>query len=98
MLPIAMLALSGCSDWERKFPPAKDYCERLQKNIPENEKKAIILTKMYYGSQGPDYIYQHVIHIIDKNATRSDVHKEIRKYIEKNPLCCQILRPDHLGS
>lgn len=47
---------------------------------------------------GPNYIRDYLNKITSTNAPEIEIIQAVSKYLKDNPLCCQILKPDHLGN
>lgn len=92
------LVLSGCTDTSKKFPPARDYCETFSRTLSPEEKKVTILTRMYFAGKHPKYIADFVESDAGPEPNEQQVRSAISKYLAKDPLCCQLLRQDHLGN
>jgi hypothetical protein len=87
--------LSGCINYEKQFPTAKDYCKEQGRHIPDFEKKLIILTR-WYGMEGNlDYLKNYVVNDVGPNASKEKISQSLSRYLKVNPLCCQIVKPDH---
>ena len=97
-LMAGLLLLAGCQSRAERYPLAEDYCREEQRRIPDIEKMAAILTRTYLRSHTPRYIADEIAANVSPAETESEVREFIVGYIRKNPLCCQILEPDHLGN
>ncbi|PNQ76332.1 hypothetical protein BA950_07575 [Erythrobacter sp. SAORIC-644] len=97
-LLIGFFSLAGCADRASKFPPAGDYCQSLERTMPASEKRTVILTNLYFSGHLPAYFANHLNRTVGEVAHRREVKRAVAQFIEDNPLCCQMLRPDHLGN
>ncbi len=107
---VAGLALFGCKpSMEKEFPPAENFCARDRRIVPDIEKMVnaqyVLLNSQrlaranYAGhKEKTDYLPLNELekYISADKVRQTDERSIVRKYIENNKYCCQIIRPDYL--
>jgi hypothetical protein len=76
----------------------KNYDFRKVTQKEKDERKRRNPSSGDHSTPVPGYMFEELYGIIPENASDSEVMIEMRRYIQQNPLCCQILKPDYLAS
>jgi len=95
---VAAVGLISCDTREARFPVAEDFCGEPSRSLSQQEKKVTALSALYAENKLPGYLFTHINKEAGPNRTEQDVRAVIGSYVLTNPLCCQILPPDHLGN
>ncbi len=98
VIPLGALALSGCGDPAERFPVAEDFCEEEDRTLSDEEKKVVALREAYLDGGGPQYLRRYIDEKSDEDVETNQLQTLISDYLVSDPLCCQILTPDHLGN
>ena len=92
-----MLSLVACDSRASRFPVAQDLCEKENRKIPALEKKVRALERLYGENKLPSYLSQVIANGAGGGVQPEKLRSSIAEYLRQEPLCCQILQPDHLG-
>jgi hypothetical protein len=76
----------------------KNYDFRKVTQKEKDERKRRNPSSGDHSTPVPGYMFEELYGVIPENASDREVMIEMRHYVQQNPLCCQILKPDHLGN
>jgi hypothetical protein len=93
-----ILSLAACDTRASRFPVAEDLCAEEGRTIPAFDKKVRALAQLHGQNRLPSYLHQAIASGAQGELTPRNVRSSIAEYLRREPLCCQILQPDHLGN
>lgn len=99
-------ALDYCANEKRVIPNSEKISRILLRWYKDNEiHQNVYVVDARYGSKksfnwsaGPDHVRKYLDGVTSPKADDAEIMIEVANYLQKNPLCCQIMKPDHLGN